>query len=93
MGPPTYWEPVQIDLLWKMKTAPLASESAETWNQKNFASDDERSDDSYGETARILRELPSAALGVARRRPGTVLLVAAAIVGAVGLAWYFSNRD
>ncbi|MGH7971194.1 MAG: hypothetical protein ACREIC_20935, partial [Limisphaerales bacterium] len=70
-----------------------ASESAETWNQKNLPTDIERFDETSGETTRMLRGLPSAAFGVARRRPGMVLMVAATIAGAVGLTWYLSQRD
>jgi len=76
-----------------MKTARLASESAETWNQKNLPSDIERFDEASAGTKKILRELPSAAFGIARRRPATVLLIAAAIACAAGLAWWLSERD
>jgi hypothetical protein len=76
-----------------MKTARLASATAETWNQKNLPSDTERLGETQEQVLKVIRQVPSAALGLVRRRPGAALLVAAIVAGALGTAWFFSNRD
>ncbi|HEV2393943.1 MAG TPA: hypothetical protein VG146_16445 [Verrucomicrobiae bacterium] len=65
----------------------IASAPAETWNQKNLHSDIEQFEQSPRDA---IKHLPSATMGLARRRPGVFIL---ALIGILGLVWYFTKRD
>lgn len=78
-------------LLFRMKQS-IALGTARTWNQKNLPSDIERFDQTSGGTARLIRRLPSVAVGLARRRP-RILALALAVLGVVGLVWFLSEQE
>jgi len=91
------FEAVGFSPTWDFPTRPyflgvkqsIPSMPAATWNRKNLPSDIEWAEQSP-RGMEILRQLPSATLGLARRRPFVLILVAA---GILGLFWYSSRHD
>ncbi len=70
----------------------LASAPPATWNLKNEPSGADQFMESPGPGSEVITQLPSAALGFARRRPG-VLLVSLLAIGVLGLVWYVAGKD
>ncbi len=70
----------------------LGSASARAWNQKNLPSDLERFDESPGDVATLVRQVPAATAALFRSRRGLIVL-SLAVVGALGLIWYLNRED
>lgn len=70
----------------------IASASPRTWNRKNLPSDIERYGGS-GKTLKVIRQIPSAATLLVRRRPVIVIASVAVVMGLALGFWIFAERD